>query len=342
MAEEKELSAAEIGAKGGKARALALTPEQRSEIARKAVEARWHSEIPKATHSGELKIGDALIPCAVLDNQTRVLTQRGFSVALGRYKNPKKGAIGDLPVFLSPSNLKSYVSDELARSAIPIKFRLPEGSGGMDGNIALGYQADLLPQVCDVYLAAMHDRKLMKSQHHIAEQARILLKGLAGVGITALVDEATGFQNERDRDALQEILNKYLRKEFATWAKSFPVSFYKEIFRLRNWEWMGMKKNRPQCVANYTKDLVYARLAPGILKELEFRNPTEANGRRKSPMYYWLTEDVGHPALAQHLHAVIGLMRASDDWEQFMKLINRSFPKRGDTLQLSLFADDDF
>jgi len=37
----KNAAAVSLGRKGGKARALSLTPEQRSEAARKAVEARW-------------------------------------------------------------------------------------------------------------------------------------------------------------------------------------------------------------------------------------------------------------------------------------------------------------
>jgi hypothetical protein len=165
----------------------------------------------------------------------------------------------------------------------------------------------------------------------------ILVRGFARVGIIALVDEATGFQEVRDRFALQEILDRYLRKEFAAWASQFPVAFYQQIFRLRGWTWKGMKVNRPQCVANYTKDLVYARLAPGILKELEVRNPI-TNGRRKSPIYWWLTEDVGHPALAQHLHAVVGLMKGADSWDQLMRMMNRAFPRRGD---YPLFKDLD-
>ena len=35
-----------------------------------------------------------------------------------------------------------------------------------------------------------------------------------------------------------------------------------------------MSVNRPQAVAAYTRDLVYARLAPGILKELEREIPS--------------------------------------------------------------------
>jgi hypothetical protein len=87
--------------------------------------------------------------------------------------------------------------------------------------------------------------------------------------------------------------------------------------------------------------LVYARLAPGILTELEERNPIKDSGHRLALHHQWLTEDIGHPALAQHLHAILGLMRASDNWQQMMRMVNRAFPKRGDTLQMELFNKDD-
>lgn len=96
--------------------------------------------------------------------------------------------------------------------------------------------------------------------------------------------------------------------------------------------------NRPQVVANYTKDLVYARLAPGIVKQLEERNPILDNGRRKAKHHQWLTEDVGHPALAQHLYAVIGFMRVAQTWDQFLNNLDIAFPKRGDTLKMPFMA----
>ena len=98
----------------------------------------------------------------------------------------------------------------------------------------------------------------------------------------------------------------------------------------------GMKVNQPQVVGKYTNDLVYERLAPGILKELEERNPKLPKGDRQSKHHQWLTEDVGHPALAQHLYGLIGFMRASDDWEHFYRMVQRAFPKKGDNLLLPL------
>jgi hypothetical protein len=173
-----------------------------------------------------------------------------------------------------------------------------------------------------------------------AEIAERILVSIANVGLVALIDEATGFQSLRPRDALQVLLDKYLRRELAAWAKRFPDEFYIELFRLKGWEWKGMKINRPQVVGYYTRDIIYERLAPGLLEELESRNPTDEAGERLARHHQWLTPDVGHPALAQHIHAVLGLMRASGNWPAFRRLLDRAFPKRGSTLELPLDIDE--
>jgi hypothetical protein len=159
------------------------------------------------------------------------------------------------------------------------------------------------------------------------------------MGIVALVDEATGYQEVRDRNALQSIPDTFLRKELAAWASCFPNDFYKEIFRLRGWEWATISSKRPRMVGKLTKEIVYSRLAPGILKELKERNPRNENWYRKGRHHQWLTEDVGHSALAQHLHAVVAFMRVWKTWDQFYEMLDRAFPKRGDTLELPFMAD---
>lgn len=319
-------------AKGGHARARALSPEERQKIAKRAAEKRWQA--PKADHTGELHLGEIAIQCAVLPDGRRVLSQRGVGRALGRgyggadWRRDDGG--GNLPFFLAAKSLKPFISNDLlVLMREPIQYQHGKGGG-----LAHGIEATALPQVCDVWLKAREAGALSEPQKVVAQKAEILMRGLAHIGVVALVDEATGYQDVRDRQALQAILDQFLRKELAAWAKRFPDDFYKEIFRLRGWKWSTMK--RPGVVAAYTKDLVYARLAPGVLDELERKNPVLPSGRRKAKHHQWLTEDVGHPALAQHLHATIGLMRASDSWEGFKALMNRAFPKRGDNLQLEL------
>ncbi len=60
--------------------------------------------------------------------------------------------------------------------------------------------------MCEVYLKAREAGALVPSQEHIAVQAGILIRGLATVGVIALVDEATGYQRVREERALATIL----------------------------------------------------------------------------------------------------------------------------------------
>src|SRR5438132_9742312 len=93
---------------GGKARARKLSPDERKHIARNAAEARWEKAgkvLPKATHEGILTIGDMEIPCAVLEDGTRLLTQSGVMVALGRARQAKGRSYYDADV-----NLPSFLT----------------------------------------------------------------------------------------------------------------------------------------------------------------------------------------------------------------------------------------
>lgn len=324
-------------AKGGVARAKSLSPEQRRQSASMAAKARWSKvHVRKAIREGVLNIGHAELQCYVLDDETRVLSRASFVRAMGRTGKVKGGRRFDeelqTPVFLSAENLKPFFPNDLEGNSKPIIF-------SFEGAEMIGYRAELLPGVCDTFQDAERAGVLRKNQQHIADACRILSRGLTRVGIVGLVDEATGYQSVRDKHALQAILDEFLRKELAAWAKRFPDEFYEQIFRLKNWKWKGRRVNPPQVVAHYTKDIVYFRLAPNIVEELENRNPVE-NGKRRAKHHQWLTDEVGHPALAQHLHAVITLMRVSKSWDQFKLMLDIAHPKRGDTLQLPFLADD--
>jgi len=331
--DNKNKAAAELGRLGGQ-KTAERGPEYYAEIQamRKVRAGGRPPNPPKATHTGELKIGDTVIPCAVLEDGRRVISEHGLTNALlgsrsGASKRIKRAKMEQgalVPLFLAPSNLKPFISEELING--PLK-QLVYSIGQREVS---GFDAVVLPQACDIWLKARAAGKLQDQQQDKALKAEILMRGLAHIGIIALVDEATGYQEIRDKEALQAILDAYLRKELAAWAKRFPNEFYEQMFRLRGWQWKGMKVNRPQVVGRYTNDLVYERLAPGILKELESRNPRNTRGQRDSKHHQWLTEDVGHPALAQHLYALIGFMRVSSSWKQFYQMVQQAFPKKGE------------
>lgn len=287
----------------------------------------------KITHQGKLKLANITIPCYVTENGIRLLASRRMQEALRlvdqQSSSPTSG--NRLVRFLSQKTLNplfNRIKDRALLTSIKVQYK---------NRKIVGYDARILSELCDVMLQGRRENLLVGSrQKIIADQCEMLLTGFARVGLIALIDEATGYQEIRDKKALQAILDKYLAKKLAAWAKCFPNEFYKEMFRLRDWNWKGMSINRPQIVGRYTTDIVYDRLIPNIREELERRNPKMEDGKRKHCYHQWFTIDIGHPALAQHLHAVIGLMRASSNWDTFMRLLNRAFPKKGRQLELDI------
>lgn len=277
-----------------------------------------------------LRIGDLTIPCYVLEGERRVLVQRGIVSALGMARGSSANTGGDrLAKFTAGKALSPYVSaDLLAVTANPIKFRTP------NGNVAHGYEATILADICEAVLQARADGKLQKQQEHIAKQCEILVRGFARVGIIALVDEATGYQEVRARRALEKILERFISDELLKWAKMFPDEFYEQMARLRGLHYSEIATKRPPYIGRLTNDIVYERLAPGVLEELKRKNPRDDKGRRKHKHFQYLTEDIGNPRLREHLWAVIGLMRASSNWRNFYSLLNRAFPKYTDHPQL--------
>lgn len=322
---------------GGKARAEQLEPEQLSAIGKAAADARWN--VPRATHSGVLKIGDMSFPCSVLTDGSRVLTQSDFMQGMGMYysgwvaKNKPKDQAADLPHFLSFKSLQPFIERHLGDlQSVVLRYRTEKGA------VAHGIKAGIIPKICEVWMDADEAINLGVRQKVIAQKAKILMRALAHVGIIALVDEATGYQEVRDKKALSELLDRYLLKELAAWAKRFPDEFYKEIFRLRGWQWRGMKVNRPSCVGTYTIDLVYDRLAPTLYEELKKRMPKTEGGSRKGLLQQLFTDDVGHPALQAHIAGIMALQRATADrqWDQFKRMVDRAYPKFNVTIPLAL------
>jgi P63C domain len=294
-------------------------------------------QIVQATHGSidrPLRIGNIEIPCYVLEDGRRVLVQQGLLKALdmspggsGVSRRTQSGT--RLSKFIAGKSLQPFVNDSLVEAiSNPIIFRTTKGSN------AYGFEATVLADICDAILEARKERRLDRQQEHIAEQCEILVRGFARVGIIALVDEATGYQEVRARNALEEILEKFVTKELSKWAKTFPDEFYQELFRLRGWQYMPFSVKRPILIGNLTINLVYDRLAPGVVDELKRLNPKDSKGRRKHKMFQNLTEDIGHPRLREHLSAVIALMKASTSWDNFYRMIERALPRYNTTLTI--------
>ena len=166
------------------------------------------------------------------------------------------------------------------------------------------------------------------------------MRALAHVGIIALVDEATGYQRDRAADALAHILEEFIAKELKPWVKTFPDEFYEQLFKLRGLTYPSDGVARPQYFGHLTNDIIYKRLAPGVLEELKRTIPKDDEGRRKHQYHRKLTENLGHPKLREHLSAAIAVMKLSDDYDDFIEKLNRTHPKYNETIEMDLNSDD--
>jgi hypothetical protein len=284
-----------------------------------------------------LKIGDMEMPAYVLEDGTRVLVQRGMVKALGMSYGGGRAPTADrLAQFTGGKAIKPFISNEtLLRTENPLKFKLPNGV------IAYGYEATLLPDICNAVLEAREQGVLQAQQKHIAKQCEILVRGLAVIGIIALVDEATGYQVVRDREALQKILDKYITDAWAKWTKTFPDEFYRQLFRLKNMTYPPRTKNKPSYIGHWTNDIVYSRLAPGVVQKLKATNPRLPSGERARKHFQHMTPDYGTPELRTHLENLIFLMKGCTTWSDFSRKLNRARPKYGAQIGLDFAQGKD-
>jgi hypothetical protein len=319
---------------GGKARAKSLSPEERSAIARTAALAKHGKELPKASHEGFLYIGEMEIPCAVLHGGKRVLTLSGFMLALGRARQAKgrqyyKGDV-NLPTFLTASNLKPFIPPDLEVTSKGLEFRT------LTGGRAYGYDAELLPKVCWVFLDAKAAGGLKKNQEHIADKAMVLVRALTSTSIIALVDEATGYQYERPRRELEEQLAKFLSENLRKWVRTFPSDYFKHLCRLRGVD-LRPDMKLPQYFGHLTNNLIYRRIAPGLLRKLKERRVER--GKLSDKLQQWLSEDIGVREVLVHLGLVIGQMKSHDNYEGFEKALDKIAPVYAESP--GLFDDPD-
>lgn len=307
-------------AKGGIARAKSLTKVELSESARKAALARWG--LPRATHEGDLNIpGIAPLKVANLADGRRILTSRAFLEALGR---PWKGTYQhtERPNFIDAKNLDPFITEEVEKCLQPVEYISGRGQK------IVGYAAELLPLVCDVYLRANDSGAISnKRQREVAELSDVIIRGLAKVGIYALIDDATGYTRERARDELQQILSAYISPELLPWSKRFPDAFYEQLHRVRGWPYRPGNNARNGYIGKLTRLLIYDPLPRGVREELERRNPylPERKGR-KDLHHRLLTKDVGEPHLDKQITSITTLLRISDNWDEFLKHFGRAFP----------------
>lgn len=290
------------------------------------------ADILKITHEGELKLTDEItLPCYVLADGTRILSGRGMQNAL---KLTDADSVNDTAK-LSGVELARFIATKWFNSLITKPEMLEHFQpivcykGQQKIN---GYEATALVDFCNVLLQARQDDKIKTDrQAIIADQCEILIRSFAKIGIIALVDEATGYQYEREKKELQAILKAFISDEILSWQKTFHDNFYKEIFRLWNIPFTAENiKRKPQFIGRLTNEFVYKNLPKGtfVLDKLKEKTPKTEGGNYRYRLHQSLTPEVGKEALKKVIYSIETLAAISDTKAKFKRLIQDRYGQR--------------
>lgn len=335
--------------KGGKARARQLTSEKRREIAIQAAQKRWAklddpTSLPRASHRGLMPIGDVEIEVYRLHDGRRLIAKAAIAKAL----NLKSEGGNAFLRTVTRKGVRSAISEDLWKKIEnPIVFRyLDTDSGDGPSGTADGYEATTLIEVCDALIQARNDKVLAPSQKFLAIQAEIIVRSAAKLGIIALVDAATGYIEDVKKEEYLRLWKEFVSAEFRQWELEFPNQFADMIYKIYGLKRKDPKSFRhPQFFGWFTRKYIYHPLANSkgaILDLLDEANPVVyAGGTRKYKLHQFLGEEVGLPALRQHLWQTIGIGNAARDKTEFERSFYRAFPeaipKKGGPEQFDFF-----
>ena len=283
------------------------------------------NKLLKATHEGVIKIGDTDLKVAVLEEGTRLINNSAIFKAFGRSKRGRgktEVRVPNMPAFLDANNLQPFVGMDLRVVLEKVEY------SDKNEKVNEGFHASILPLLCKVYLDARAANVLKPQQLPLARASEILLLGLSNIGITALIDEATGYQYDREKDALQVILKAYISSELLPWEKRFPDDFYKEIFRLNKWDFTVAQikyGSRPGIIGTWTKKYIYSVLPKGVLEALLNKTPRNEKGKLSKKLHQSLSREQGIEHLNKQIISVVTLMNVSDSWNDFERIWNKKF-----------------
>ncbi len=301
-----------LGAKkGGLARARALTPAERSEIARRAVRARWAKSgkvlaapvggaptadgLPRSLFHGHLTMDGVGLEGHVLSDGRRVLEDEGVHEAFTGEEAPDTldRILRKLP---RGSGLAGFPSVVFRRPALP--------------DPASGYEAATVAAMCELLLCARAAGPLKKQPARAAAVAETLLRSTATAGIVGLVDDATGYGALRARQSTQRTVEALIAEDIDRWAERFPKEFWREVARIE-----GAPSSKVQTIgwARYVVPFVADAVDPDVGRELR---RTAHDPAFRPTIHQWLLE-VGGARLDGAMASILAGMHECRDRAEF-------------------------
>lgn len=318
-------------AAGGVARKESLTPQRRSEIARKAAAARHAQKPLEAIRRGNFLDDFGLdAECYVLNDsgKTAVMSQRGMAMALG-IKRDSGTALKSLvkTKAISETSTGAQIVEKLDN---PLIFKgLSPGAGAPASSVVHGHDVSLLIDICNAILEAKSNGTLAPSQRSLADGAAILLSASAKSGIQGLVYKLTGY--DATKEEVISAFKAFVHAEARKYESEFPPELYLEWARL-----YGHKPQRSWKDMHLTINHVYYPLAKSDGKLLALlREAKLSAGDRNAKLFQFLSI-VGARALRFHLGRVFDVAENARTQEEYEAEIARRFGGQ----QMFRFSED--
>lgn len=308
----KKLEKDQSKVKGANARAKKLTPEQRSDIARKAALARHNvnkelEAIKKGNFNDDFGFD---VECYVLNDERRtaVMGQRGMAAALGI-----KSTSGTALISFAKSKAISQTSmgeEILSKISNPLIFKgLTMGENMPPPRPVHGYDVALLIDICRAVIEAQSYGSLSEAYKPVVTQANIILSASAKSGIQELVYKLSGFDSTKEH--FIQAFKQFVSEEAKKYEKEFPLELYEEwarIYKLnipdRGWPWE---------FKHLTVKHIYAPLAKSDGKLLSLLRITKEQGGDKKAKLFQFLNEVGTRALRMQLGRVLEMAESSSD-----------------------------
>lgn len=318
--------------KGGIARKEKLSPERRSEIARKAAMAKHERNRPlEAIRKGSFKEDFGFdAECYVLSDsrKTAVMSQRGMAAALG-LSTSSGTALRSL--VMSKAIAGTSVGAEIAEKFDnPLIFKDSTVGGKISQPRPVhGHDVTLLIDICNALVEARRSETLAPSQSKLADQAAILLAASAKSGIQNLVYRLAGY--DATKEEVISAFKAFVQAEAKKYESEFPPELYLEWARL-----YGHRPQRSWKDMHLTINHVYYPLAKSDGKLLALlRDAKNSSGDRNAKLFQFLSL-VGARALRFQLGRIFDVAQSSATSEVYEQEVAKRF---GGQQMLNFFSE---
>ena len=297
--------------------------------------------MPEAVSQGIVFIGLTKVDVYVLRDRRRLVSKRAMARALGLKSEGGNAFMKTLNGKTIGSKIPLELREKIEN---PILFKPLAGDPGH------GFEATVLIELCDFLMQIRDD--LLENQAFLARQAEVIIRAAAKLGIIALIDEATGFIDDKRKEEYRELWQEFIREEAGRWEKAeFPEELFSIMYKLYGLKRLNPNSTKhPKFFAKFLRKYVYQPLANSrgaILQELDLKNPVVyANGGRKYKMFQFLSDEVGIPELRKHIWKTVGIGLSVGSKEQFDRSFYNAFPaarplRPGETPDLFAFLEHD-